>query len=295
MDYIDVKAKNVDDAITEALIQLSITSDMLDYEVIDKGSSGFLGIGARQAIIRARRKQEEVKEEIEPEVVKEVKDVKKEVKKEPKKEIKKEVKAETKQERKPEPKKESKKEFKREERTHEKNHDKPKKEKKQFVEKEKTEHVVIEKETIDVVESFLKDVMSTMDLEVEIVSTIDEEGILNVELRGNEMGILIGKRGQTLDSLQYLTSRVANKAQDGYIRVKLDTENYRARRKATLENLARNIAHKVKKTRRPVSLEPMNPYERRIIHSALQNDRYVSTHSEGEEPYRRVVITLNRK
>ena len=109
------------------------------------------------------------------------------------------------------------------------------------------------------------------------------------------MGILIGKRGQTLDSLQYLTNRVANKMQDGYVRVKLDTEDYRRRRKETLENLAKNIAHKVKKTRRPVSLEPMNPYERRIIHSALQADRSVTTHSEGEEPYRRVVVTLVRR
>lgn len=285
MEYIDVKAKNVDEAITEALIQLGITSDLLDYEVIDKGSAGFLGIGARQALIRARRKPEEVKEEVKVESKPEVK---KPEKKEAAKEVKKDFKKES--------KKENKKDFSNEEKREEKHYDRPKKEKKPHVEKERTvERVEIKKETIEEVEKFLKDVMKTMNLEVEVISTVDEEGILNVELKGNEMGILIGKRGQTLDSLQYLTSRVANKAQDGYIRVKLDTENYRARRKATLENLAKNIAHKVKKTRRPVSLEPMNPYERRIIHSALQNDRYVSTHSEGEEPYRRVVITLNRK
>ena len=131
--------------------------------------------------------------------------------------------------------------------------------------------------------------------EVEITSTVDEEGALSMELKGDNMGILIGKRGQTLDSLQYLTNRVANEHQEGYVRVKLDTEDYRKRRKATLENLAKNIAYKVKRTRRPVALEPMNPYERRIIHSALQADDRVSTHSEGEEPYRRVVVTPNRR
>ena len=134
-----------------------------------------------------------------------------------------------------------------------------------------------------------------MGMEVTLSSEIDEEGSLSINMEGDNMGILIGKRGQTLDSLQYLTNRVANKMQDGYVRVKLDTENYRQRRKETLENLAKNIAHKVKRTKKAVSLEPMNPYERRIIHSALQSDKYVSTHSEGEEPYRRVVVTLNRK
>ena len=117
---------------------------------------------------------------------------------------------------------------------------------------------------------------------------------MNIELSGDEMGVLIGKRGQTLDSLQYLTSLVVNKGSNEYIRVKVDTENYRKRRKDTLENLAKNLAYKVKRTKRPVTLEPMNPYERRVIHSALQNDKYVSTHSEGEEPFRRVVITLNK-
>ena len=131
--------------------------------------------------------------------------------------------------------------------------------------------------------------------EVTIVSSIDEEGALAIEMSGDNMGILIGKRGQTLDSLQYLTNRVANKSQDGYVRVKLDTEDYRKRRKQTLENLAKNIAYKVKRNRKPISLEPMNPYERRIIHSALQADDRVSTHSEGEEPYRRVVVTPNRR
>ena len=132
-----------------------------------------------------------------------------------------------------------------------------------------------------------------MDMVVDIkVTENKEEKTMDIELSGEEMGVLIGKRGQTLDSLQYLVSLVVNKYSDEYIRVKLDTENYRERRKETLENLARNIAYKVKRTRKTVSLEPMNPYERRVIHSALQNDRYVTTHSEGEEPYRRVVVTL---
>ena len=122
----------------------------------------------------------------------------------------------------------------------------------------------------------------------------EEEKRMDIELSGNEMGVLIGKRGQTLDSLQYLVSLVVNKESEEYVHVKVDTENYRQRRKETLENLAKNIAYKVKRTKRSISLEPMNPYERRIIHSALQNDKYVTTHSEGEEPFRRVVVTLKR-
>ena len=142
---------------------------------------------------------------------------------------------------------------------------------------------------------FLSSIFDAMKMEVEILVAVnEEEHIIEVELKGDDMGILIGKRGQTLDSLQYLVSLVVNRGQADYIRVKLDTENYRQRRKETLENLAKNIAYKVKRTKRPVSLEPMNPYERRIIHSALQSDSAVSTHSEGEEPYRRVVVTLVR-
>jgi len=121
-----------------------------------------------------------------------------------------------------------------------------------------------------------------------------EFGSLDIDFSGEDMGILIGKRGQTLDSLQYLVSLVVNRDQKDYVRVKLDTENYRKRRKETLENLAKNIAYKVRRSRKPVSLEPMNPYERRIIHSALQNNKYVETYSEGNEPYRHVVVTLKK-
>ena len=207
-DYIEVSAKTVDDANTEALLKLETTSDKIEYEDIEKGSSGFLGLlGAKPAVIRVRKKFN----------------------------------------------------------------------------------------LIDNVEQFLKDMFRAMNMEVR--STIDyneNDRTMNITFSGDEMGILIGKRGQTLDSLQYIISLVVNKESDAYIRVKVDTENYRERRKETLESLAKNIAYKVKRTRRSVALEPMNPYERRIIHSALQSDRYVETHSEGEEPYRKVVITLKR-
>ena len=276
MDYITVSAKNLDDAITEALIQLGVTSDQLDYEVIEKGSAGFLGIGMKQAVIKARKKVvvEEKKEIEEVEIPKE-EPVKEYPKKEPKK------KNITKDRKEKKEKKEK--------------HDEPVKES-SAAEKKEVELAKIEPQTIEACEKFIYDVLNAMDMkDVKVTSTVDEEGALSIDMEGSNMGILIGKRGQTLDSLQYLTNRVANKMQDGYVRVKLDTEDYRRRRKETLENLAKNIASKVKRTRRTVSLEPMNPYERRIIHSALQSDPAVSTHSEGEEPYRRVVVTLVRR
>lgn len=267
---IRVSAKTVDDAITEAMIQLGVTSDRLEYEVIEKGSSGFLGIGMKQAVIEARRKPEPVVEE--PEI--QIKEEKPVIKKEPVKEA-----------RKKEPfKKEIKKEIKKEV---------IQTEAKPAVKRE-TELADVEEKTKKAVESFLRDTLKAMGMSVELTSQIDSDGAFSVEMKGDNMGILIGKRGQTLDSLQYLANRVANKYQDGYVRVKLDTENYRSRREETLKNLAKNIAYKVKRSRRPVSLEPMNPYERRIIHAALQSDQYVTTHSEGEEPYRKVVVTLKR-
>ena len=207
MEFIEVSAKTVGDAITDALVRLGVTSDQLEYEVVNEGSTGFLGFGSKPAVIKARKKyspEENVRE-------------------------------------------------------------------------------------------FLTNVFDAMHLDVEIVSKYDEEnGLIDVEFKGNEMGVLIGKRGQTLDSLQYLTNLAVNKQTDHYVKVKLDTEDYRKRRKDTLENLAKNISYKVKRTKRPVALEPMNPFERRVIHSALQNARFVSTHSEGEEPYRHVVVTLKR-
>ena len=210
MDMITVTAKNVDEAILQASMQLGVSSDRLQYEVIEKGSAGILGglIGAKPAVIRA------------------------------------------------------------------------------------TKIETIDEKAAD----FLHDVFGAMGISVDVESKLnEEEKELEINLSGDEMGILIGKRGQTLDSLQYLVSLVVNKESEDYLRVKLDTENYRERRKETLETLAKNIAYKVKRTRRSVSLEPMNPYERRIIHSALQNDKYVFTRSEGEEPFRHVVISLKRE
>ena len=276
MDYITVSAKNLDDAITEALIQLGVTSDQLDYEVIEKGSAGFLGIGMKQAVIKARKKVvvEEKKEIEEVEIPKE-----EPVKEYPKKE----------------PKKKNISKDRKEKKEKKEKHDEPVKES-SAAERKEVELAKIEPQTIEACEKFIYDVLNAMDMkDVKVTSTVDEEGALSIDMEGSNMGILIGKRGQTLDSLQYLTNRVANKMQDGYVRVKLDTEDYRRRRKETLENLAKNISSKVKRTRRTVSLEPMNPYERRIIHSALQSDPAVSTHSEGEEPYRRVVVTLVRR
>ena len=209
MDFIEFTGKTVDDALTNALVEFGVTSDQIDYDVLEKGSSGFLGFNSKLAKIKARKKYT----------------------------------------------------------------------------------------VADHIKNFLSQVLAAMGLEVEILinASAEEENVYDVELKGAEMGVLIGKRGQTLDSLQYLTNLAINKHSDTYTRVKLDTEDYRKRRKDTLENLAKNIAYKVKRTKKAVSLEPMNPFERRVIHSALQNDRYVSTHSEGDEPYRHVVITLKRQ
>lgn len=278
MDYITVTAKNLDDAITEALVQLEVTSDRLDYEVIEKGSDGFLGFGRKQAVIKARRKEEPVVE------------VKAEKKEEKPVKVEKAAKVEkTEHAEKKEPvKTETKNEFKKE---HKKEKDFKKAPKKEV--REETELAKVEPATIEACEKFVEDVLNAMNMEeVKVTSTVDEEGALSITMEGKNMGILIGKRGQTLDSLQYLASLVANKGEEEYVRVKVDTENYRQRRKDTLENLAKNIASKVRRTGRAVVLEPMNPYERRVIHSALQADRYVETHSEGEEPFRKVVVTL---
>ena len=271
---IRVSAKTVDDAITEALIQLGVTSDRLEYEVIEKGSAGFLGIGMKQAVIEARRKPEPKEEKVEEPVVEEP------VRVEPKKVEAVQPQKAAAEKKADEPQKAA---FEKA----------VEKEVKEEVKKE-TKLVEVQSQTIEAVEDFLKNTMKAMDMEVELKTEIDQDGALCVDMSGEHMGILIGKRGQTLDSLQYLANRVANKHQEGYVRVKLDTENYRARREETLKHLAKNIAHKVKRNRRPVALEPMNPYERRIIHSALQNDPYVTTHSEGEEPYRKVVVTLKK-
>lgn len=156
---------------------------------------------------------------------------------------------------------------------------------------------VAKKKTVeDVVNTFLGDMFQAMNMVVSIDVKVDEVSeTVEINLTGDDMGLLIGKRGQTLDALQYIVRLVINKEIGGYLKVKVDTENYRERRKETLESLAKNIAYKVKRTKRSVTLEPMNPYERRIIHSALQNDKFVATKSEGEEPYRHVVVYLKKQ
>ena len=292
MEYIEVTGKSVEEAITNACTKLGIPSDKLDYEVIDKGNSGFLGIfNSKPAKIKAREKQEEsVVEQVKAE--------------ETKKSIEAPVHTEKKFEKKAdnfkkaEPKKEFKVESKKEYKPADNHKNAEVKEAPKAEEKPKAEPFTAEqKEVIKKdIQTFLNNMFGAMNMEVKADITFDdEENSVNVDLSGDNMGVLIGKRGQTLDSIQYLTSLVINKNSEKYVRVKLDTENYRKRRKETLESLAKNIAYKVKRSRRPVSLEPMNPYERRIIHSALQADKFVSTRSEGEEPFRHVVVYLERE
>lgn len=302
MEFREITAKTVDEAITKACLELETSSDNLEIQVVREGTSGFFGIGSKPAIIKVRKKVEEEEFDILKELKKEEtkKERKEPVHKEPKKEVKKEIKKEM-------PKEQPKKEVKKEAPKQARKENKPvvkeevpvKAEKKTEEKKEERKPVVRTEEQIKAMEQdgrkFLEGVFKAMELPVEINMNYDKENdCLEIDFSGEDMGILIGKRGQTLDSLQYLTSLVVNKEQQDYVRVKLDTENYRSRRKETLEKLAKNIAFKVKRTRRPVFLEPMNPYERRVIHSALQNDPYVTTHSEGEEPYRKVVVTLKK-
>ena len=296
MEYIEVTGKSVEEAITNACTKLGIPSDKLDYEVIDKGNSGFLGIfNSKPAKIKAREKQEEpVVEQVKAQEPKNAIEAPVNTEKKFEKKADNFKKAEPKKEFKAEPKKEFKKEYKPAD-----NHKNAEvKEAPKAEEQPKAEPFTAEqKEVIKKdIKEFLNNMFGAMNMEVKADITFDdEENSVNVDLSGDNMGVLIGKRGQTLDSLQYLISLVANKEGGKYFRVKLDTENYRERRKATLESLAKNIAYKVKRTRRPVSLEPMNPYERRIIHSALQNDKYVSTKSEGEEPFRHVVVFMKKQ
>ena len=268
MEYIEVTGKSVEEAITNACTKLGIPSDKLDYEVIDKGNSGFLGIfNSKPAKIKAREKQEEP----------EVNSVETPKKSEAPVHTEKKFEKKADDFKKAEPKKEFKSEAQ------------PQPKEEPFTAEQKE---VIKKD----IQTFLNNMFGAMSMEVKADITFDdEENSVNVDLSGDNMGVLIGKRGQTLDSIQYLTSLVINKNSEKYVRVKLDTENYRKRRKETLESLAKNIAYKVKRSRRPVSLEPMNPYERRIIHSALQADKFVSTRSEGEEPFRHVVVYLERE
>lgn len=318
-DFIQFSAKTKSEAITKACIELGVSSDQLEIQVVSEGKSGLFGIGSKPAIIKVRKaepvsEEEEIKEIVETVKIDSLKEEKafkeeisvkeekkpEQVKKAPKdakKEVKESKAAAPKQDkpRQPKPVKERKEKISKEPKE---TVEKPAKEK--AVKTGKPVEIITDPEEIKEVEDrarvFLHDVFASMNLgEVEITSKYNTaDGSLEVDFEGEDMGILIGKRGQTLDSLQYLTSLVVNKGKANYIRVKLDTEDYRKRRKETLENLARGIAYKVKKTRKTVVLEPMNPYERRIIHSALQGNKFVETVSEGEEPYRHVVVKLKR-
>ena len=207
MEFVEFKAKTKDEALTNASLEFGCPIESIEYEVVSEASKGFIGIGAKPCIIKARKT----------------------------------------------------------------------------------------KNFVDEIEEYIASMLDAMGIEAKINIDYDDiEGEMNIDLEGSDMGILIGKRGQTLDALQYLIRLAVNKKSESYIKVKLDTENYRARRKETLENLAKNIAFKVKRTKRSFALEPMNPYERRIIHSTLQNDKYVATKSEGEEPYRKVIVYLKK-
>lgn len=309
-EYVQFSAKTKNEAITKACIELGVSSDQLEIQVVSEGSSGFFGFGSKPAIIKVRRLQEAAEDAEIEKIVDSVKlDSFKEEKKAPKQVSRQNAKPSYKPERKEEPAKEVKEKAEEpkeklpkpaKEKTF---REKPVREPKEKIQKEKPAReieIISDPEEIKEIEEralvFLKEVFTSMDLgEVQITSKYNtKDGCLEVDFEGQDMGILIGKRGQTLDSLQYLTSLVVNKGKSTYIRVKLDTEDYRRRRKETLENLARGIAYKVKKTRKPVVLEPMNPYERRIIHSALQGNKFVETVSEGEEPYRHVVVKLKR-
>ena len=307
-DYIQFSAKTKSEAITKACIELGVSSDQLEIQVISEGSNGFFGIGSKPAVIKVRKiesvsEEEEMKEIVETvklDSFKEEAPVQEEKKTEAIKPVKKEIKepkAVSEKPRQPKPVKER---ATKEKQPREFREPKEKQVREKTTKPVKPVEILTDPEEIKEVENrakvFLRDVFASMNLgEVEITSEYNTtDGSLEVDFEGEDMGILIGKRGQTLDSLQYLTSLVVNKGKSNYIRVKLDTEDYRKRRKETLENLARGIAYKVRKTRKPVILEPMNPYERRIIHSALQGNKFVETVSEGEEPYRHVVVKLKR-
>ena len=289
MEYIEVTGRTIDDALTNACLKLETTSDNIEYEVIEKGSNGLFGIfNSKPTKIKARVKAgvSSVDDEFSKLEAKEKKSIDDTIKSEIKAESKKEVVKETETAPKADNSKVSATQAVNasEEDLEEKaNNNEPR-------------PVLSNEEIESRIRTFLGDMFSAMDIPVEVKITFDtEEECVNVELIGENMGLLIGKRGQTLDSIQYLTSLVLNKGKEKYVRIKVDTENYRQRRKDTLESLAKNIAYKVKRSRRSVALEPMNPYERRIIHSALQGDKFVSTKSEGEEPFRHVVVYLDRE
>ena len=286
-EYIEITEKTLDDCIMAACRKLSITSDNLDYEVVDTGSLGFMGFNARNAVIRAKVKENEHgTSAASGDVLGNVHEEK--------------TQEEYEEDRRNAEKEEKSRDFGKSDFTRYSGYGNSRNTHSSHnTAKSDEPRVVFTKEQIaefqEKADNFLQPMFQTMGMDVTISYDFDaSENILNVEFEGDDMGVLIGKRGQTLDSIQYLVSLVVNKNVEGYVHVKADTEDYRARRKKTLENLAKNVAFKVKRSHKAQALEPMNPYERRVIHSALQGDRYVTTYSEGEDPYRHVVITLKR-
>jgi spoIIIJ-associated protein len=265
----------IEDAITQASVAFGLTSDKLGYDVIDKGAKGFLGLGARKVVIEAWDKEAEQEALKAQEALKKEEAPKAETVMKAEKAVKEAVEAVPRDFRTAEPAKEAPAE----------------------AEEQAAEVVPPTEEEIARFENgkkFLEDIFREMGLEVLVEYRLAPEDTLEINLSGREMGVLIGKRGQTLDSLQYLTNLVVNRGEEKRFHVRVDTENYRARRKETLESLAKNIAYKVKRTRKSMALEPMNAYERRIIHTTLQQDNFVMTKSEGEDPYRHVVVFYKR-
>ncbi len=280
--------KTIDDALLEASIELGVPSSEVAYTVVEEGSSGILGLFSKNPVIEAWKMTDEEKAEkaaaerraAEAEAAAKAAEERAAAKAEEEKAAKSAA-AEA----------ERKAVAEAEEKADEASTPAADDAKKEDNARASLSHEEIESR----ITTFLNEMFSAMNMEVKLTFSYDDDNTVNVDLAGDNMGVLIGKRGQTLDSVQYLVSLVVNKGKEKYVRVKLDTEDYRNRRKATLESLARNIAYKVKRTRRPVELEPMNPYERRIIHAALQNDKFVTTRSEGEDPYRHVVVFLDKE
>lgn len=280
MNKIKVTAKTVEDAITEATLKLGATSDKIEYEVIEEGSAGFFGLGKKDACIEVWLKEDEKK---------------KEKKSKPKKEKRENKADKAEKSQKAQKAEKPDKSAKAEKKSKAAAAEKAEAEEAPHKKADKPELTPMNEDNIKACEAYLASIVDKLGLKAEIRSKEEEDHSLYMEVVGDDMGLIIGKRGQTLDALQYLINRVANHNQEGAVRVRLDTENYRERRKQTLENLAKNIAAKAKKTRKNVVLEPMNPYERMIIHSALQKDPAVTTYSKGKEPYRTVVVAVKKE
>ncbi|MBR3918596.1 MAG: protein jag [Clostridia bacterium] len=256
MAFVEMTAKTVDEAVAKALKELNITAEEAVVEVLEEGKKGFLGMFSKDAKVRVTAK--EVAAPVVEEITEE--EVKVEVETEVEETVKEEAPAATEERAAREPKK-----------------------------------FVVNDEAVAKAREFLQKVFNAMKIEVVMEKFVNKnDGTVTFKLHGADMGILIGKHGQTLDSLQYLTNLVANKNSAERVRVIIDVEDYRDRRIETLNRLAYRLADKVKRSGERVALEPMNPHERKIIHMALQNDRRVTTLSEGDEPYRHVVIELKK-